>query len=160
MVNKILAGLLLVVVAFVMVQSFRERSLVSGQPPAIIAKVFNQNKLLDVSGKSPSLIYFWASWCGICKSIQGTMQTLLQQYPGITVAMQSGNEQNVRQYLRAQKLDWPFVVDEQGQISDEYGVPGVPAIFILDGNGQIRYTAVGYSSIWGLKLRLWLADFE
>ncbi len=159
MVKNVLTGLLLVAV-LVLVLSFRDRSLVSGQAPVIAAKVFNQNKLHDVNAKSPSLIYFWATWCGICKSIQGAMQTVLQQYPGITVAMKSGNEQNIRQYLRAQSLDWPYVVDEQGQISDEYGVVGVPTIFILDGNGEIRFTAVGYSSTWGLKLRLWLAGFE
>lgn len=154
-----MAGLLLLLV-LVLVQSFQGRSLVSGQAPEITANVFYQNKLQDVNVKGPSLIYFWATWCGICKSIQGTMQTILQKHPGFTVAMKSGDEDNIRQYLRAQSLSWPFVVDEQGQVSAEYGVPGVPTIFILDGNGKIRYTAVGYSSVWGLELRLWLAGFE
>ena len=146
--------------AVLLVQSFRDKSLVSGFAPVISAPVFNQKDAQKDSAKGPSLVYFWASWCGICKSIQGTMQTILDQYPGITVAMKSGNEQAVKQYLRSASLDWPYVVDQQGQISSEYGIKGVPTIFILDGDGNIRFTAVGYSSVWGLKLRLWLAGFD
>lgn len=150
----------LVVVALVSVQSLRQRTLVSGKAPAITAQVFNQKQAGLATAKQPSLIYFWASWCGICKSIQGTMQSILQEHPGITVALKSGDEKVVSQYLKTQSLDWPFVVDEQGLVSAEFGVPGVPTIFILDRNGTIQFTAVGYSSFWGLKLRLWLAGFE
>ena len=149
MSKKIWVWLLLLVV-LVLVQSVRDQSLVTGQAPVISAQVFNQKNIQKTDAKGPNLIYFWASWCGICKTIQGTMQGILLQYPSITVAMKSGNEQVVRQYLQAESLDWPFVVDPQGLISAEFGVSGVPTIFILDRNGNIRFTAVGYSSSWGL----------
>lgn len=154
---KTIGAWLLVMLLLAAVFSFRDRSLVAGQAPAFNATVFN-----DKTGPrdGPSLIYFWASWCGICKAIQGTMQTVLQQYPGVTVALKSGDEQAVRRYLRSAQLDWPFVLDQQGAIAERFGVAGVPTIFILDGNGKIRFTAVGYSSIWGLRFRLWLAGFD
>lgn len=159
MTKNVLMWLLIIVIVGVAL-SFRDRSLVAGIAPVITAQVFNQNEILTINTKRPSLVYFWASWCGICRSIQNTMQTILQQHPGVTVAMKSGDEQLVRRYLDANLLTWPFVVDEYGQISNEYGVLGVPTIFILDSQGKIRFTSVGYVSIWGLKLRLWLAGFE
>ena len=38
-----------------------------------------------------------------------------------------------------------------------YGVGGVPASFILDADGRIAFHERGYTTQWGLRLRLWLA---
>jgi len=37
-------------------------------------------------------------------------------------------------------------------------VKGVPTSYIIDGNGNIRFTEVGLTSGWGLRARLWWAD--
>jgi len=35
----------------------------------------------------------------------------------------------------------------------------VPASFIVDTDGKIRYVEIGYTTGIGLRLRLWLASF-
>jgi len=44
----------------------------------------------------------------------------------------------------------------QGVIGAEYGVSGVPASFVVDSAGIIRFAEVGYTTEWGLRARLWL----
>jgi hypothetical protein len=42
-------------------------------------------------------------------------------------------------------------------IAAQWGVRAVPASFIVDGAGQIRFLEIGYTTGAGLRLRLWLA---
>jgi len=44
-----------------------------------------------------------------------------------------------------------------GAIGRDYGIRGVPAVFILGPGGDIRFSTVGYASELGLRLRLRLA---
>jgi len=47
--------------------------------------------------------------------------------------------------------------DPDGVIATRWGVRAVPASFIVDGAGQIRFVEIGYTTGIGLRLRLWLA---
>ena len=137
---------------------FQTRGLVSGRPPAIHGptldgSVFDLNHL---SGR-PSIIYFWASWCGVCEAIQDNVQAVATDHPIITVALKSGNAAEVSDYMRKESFDVPVLLDETGDLAQRYGVRGVPTLFFLDGQGNIRLTASGYTSEAGLRLRLWLA---
>ena len=53
---------------------------------------------------------------------------------------------------------WPTIVDQDSRLADLFGVKGVPTSYIIDGNGNIRFTEVGLTSGWGLRLRLWWAE--
>jgi hypothetical protein len=37
-------------------------------------------------------------------------------------------------------------------------VRGVPAHFIIDPAGNVRFRVVGYATTWGLRARLWWAE--
>ncbi len=75
----------------------------------------------------------------------------------ITVAMQSGNAAEVSQYLLEHSLHFPVIIDEEGDLARRYGVVGVPASFVIDGLGDIRFSEVGYTTGMGLRVRLWWA---
>jgi alkyl hydroperoxide reductase subunit AhpC len=85
------------------------------------------------------------------------IDALAEDYPVITVAMQSGEAQAVRDYPAAQGVAYPVVNDPEGDIARRYGVSGVPASFVLDGRGEVRFVTRGYTSGPGMRLRLWLA---
>jgi len=71
--------------------------------------------------------------------------------------MQSGDKQEVLDYIEKKTLQTPVVNDPSGQLSANYGIKGVPAVFILDKDGNIRYATSGYSPTWAIRARLWLA---
>ena len=75
----------------------------------------------------------------------------------LTVATQSGDAAEVAAYLEAESLTMPTLVDPDGKLAGLYGVLGVPATFIIDGDGEIRFRVLGLSSERGLRLRLWAA---
>ena len=89
--------------------------------------------------------------------MQNNIDTVIQDYPAITIAERSGNNKDVSAYLSLNKLNWPVVNDKDGQLGETYGVGGVPALFFINIRGDIVFTSVGYTSEWGLRFRLWLA---
>ena len=52
-----------------------------------------------------------------------------------------------------------FVNDEYGLLSTEFNVKAFPTTFIYDKNKNLKFTEVGYTSTFGLKLRLWWSSF-
>lgn len=131
--------------------------LVTGKPPEIKASTLTGQPAMQNLQQGPALIYFWAEWCGVCRSMQNNVSAVLPDYPGLTVAVRSGSEQQIHTYLQQQQLSWPVVIDLDGVISQNYGSRSVPALFFLNKQGQIVFTSIGYTSEWGLRFRLWLA---
>lgn len=132
--------------------------LVTGKPPRIEQTTLDGHQAMPALKQGPALLYFWAEWCGICRGMQDNVSSVLQHYPGLTVAERSGNSEKVSAYLSKNKLNWPVVNDPNGTIGQAYGIRGVPALFFINNQGDIAFTSVGYTSEWGLRFRLWLIN--
>ena len=112
--------------------------------------------LADYRGR-PWLLHVWASWCRICRFERGAVASVARDWPVLTVAMQSGDADKVRAFLEVHGLRWRTVVDESGALAQRLGVSAVPAFYVVDGAGRVRFREMGYTTAWGLRLRLWLA---
>lgn len=132
-------------------------NLVTGQPPQINQTTLNGQNPMSVIEKGPSLLYFWAEWCGVCRGMQSNVDAVIKDSPVMTVAERSGNPQKVSDYLVKHQLNWSVVNDEDGSIGQQYGVQAVPALFFVNSQGRIVFTSIGYTSEWGLRFRIWLA---
>ncbi|HEY5603925.1 MAG TPA: protein disulfide oxidoreductase [Gammaproteobacteria bacterium] len=150
--------IVLIVTVFLAIKIYLQRDLVSGAAPPV------QGVLLDGQPVSPQrlrgnpvLVYFWATWCPICKLQQGSIAAISEDHTTITIAMNSGSELDVKAFLEENKLGFPVIVDKEGAIADRFGVRGVPTSFILDPRGDIAFTEIGYTTEWGLRFRLWMA---
>lgn len=134
------------------------RGLVAGTPPPIHAATLDGTPL-DIPNQEgrPAVIYFWASWCQVCKAMQSSIRSLAQDTPLVSVALLSGDETEVREYVKRERFDVPVVLDQDGAIGRDYGLRGVPAVFVLGPDGTIRFSTIGYTSELGLRLRVWLA---
>jgi len=75
----------------------------------------------------------------------------------VSVALHSGDAAEIQRYMAAEGLAFTAVPDETGALASQWGVPGVPATFVLDPAGRIAYATPGLSSEWGLRARLWAA---
>lgn len=140
-------------------ERFLTRDAVRGPAPPLAATLVDGDRFdATVLRGRPAIVYFWATWCPVCGAQQGTLDTLLNDTPGVTVALRSA--QDLRAYLRAERLDWPVIDDADGAISRSWGVSGVPAVFVLDRQGRVRFVTRGYTSSLGLRARLWLAAWD
>ncbi|MBU0653549.1 MAG: redoxin domain-containing protein [Gammaproteobacteria bacterium] len=114
---------------------------------------------LDNYRGQPVLLHFWASWCPMCELEQGSISAISKDWKVITVAFQSGGVDEVERYMERKEITgWTTIVDESGELAGKYGVRGVPASYVIDAEGSIRFREVGITSGWGLRIRLWLAD--
>jgi thiol-disulfide isomerase/thioredoxin len=153
--------LLLFVVLIVGVRAWQQRDIVKGEAPVLAGYLLQGAPfILPAKPAQPVLVHFWATWCPICRAEEGSIESLAQDNPNvITIAMQSGSPVAVQQYMREQGLSFPVINDPNSQISAKWGVQAVPASFIVDTEGKIRYVEIGYTTGIGLRLRLWLAGF-
>ena len=153
--------LLLFIVLIMGVRAWQQRDIVTGVAPPLIGLLLDGTPfVLAAKPAQPVLVHFWATWCPVCRAEEGSIESLARDNPNvITVAMQSGNSGVVQQYMREQVLSFPVVNDADNQISARWGVQAVPASFIVDTDGKIRYVEIGYTTEIGLRLRLWLASF-
>lgn len=107
---------------------------------------------------TPVALHFWADWCPICRTEEHSVSRLEQDWPVLTVAMQSGSADNVNSVLEKRQLPWETVIDQRGEITTSHGFQAVPAFMVVDSNGIVRATTVGYTSELGMRLRLWWAE--
>ena len=104
-------------------------------------------------------LYVWAQWCPICRVQDPTITGLQQDHPVLTVAMQSGQTAQVARLLQERRLPWTTAVDPDGNIAGALGVHAVPTILGMDAQGNVTGSSVGYTSAWGMRLRLWWANW-
>ncbi len=158
-VFKISLNILVILTIFFSVKIFLQRDLAEGHVPSLVGVMLNgQNIDIEYYQGKPLLLHFWATWCGICKLEEKSVSSIAEDYQVLTVSMQSGDAHKVQSYLDERGVNFPVIVDEYGEIAKRFGVNRVPASFIIDPQGKIAFTEVGYTSSWGLRLRLWLAD--
>ena len=71
--------------------------------------------LAQLSRERTLVLYFWGSWCGICRHTSPVIQRLHEDgVPVLGVALRSGSRQEVRDYL--QQHHWTF-----DTLNDEHG---------------------------------------
>lgn len=154
---KLLLEIGFFIILFLLLRAYMQKDMVSGPAPQIQAKTLAGQQFDLSAADKPILVHFWATWCGICKLEQGSIQSISADYPVITVAMQSGDDMEVQAYLDEHQLSFPVINDVAGDISASFGVYGVPASFIVNRDGEIVTAERGYTTGWGLRARLWLA---
>lgn len=158
-----LRWLLDIVMITLLIMGFRlwqHHGLLDGAAPTFVYPALNGQTIdLQAYRGKPVLLHFWATWCPMCHLEQDSISVLHQdqQWQVLTVAFQSGKADDVRRYVERENLrDWIIIADEDGKLSNQYGIQVVPTTYVLDAKGNIRFREVGLTSSWGLRIRLWL----
>ena len=150
--------ILIFIGVYLLVREWTQRNVIEGPLPSIAAVTLANEKIdLQKATDGPYLLHIWASWCGICRFEQDSIEAISKDHPVISIAMQSGSDNEVRQYMQDNGLSFKVINDEEGDLSRMFGVTGVPTTLVVNQQGQIAYSEVGYTSEWGLRFRLWLA---
>jgi len=154
--------ILLLITVYLGVKTYTQRDLVQDTPPALNATLLSGAQFnlaeYNYSGK-PLLLHFWATWCPVCKLEEASIESLSRDYPVITVAMQSGDENTLQEYMNSEDLSFAVIADDNSVLANRFGLKAVPVSFILNSQGKIVFTEAGYTSAWGLRFRLWLAQY-
>ena len=120
-------------------------------------------KLIDNSHyttpeNKPLLVHIWASWCPTCKLEASNIQRLSENYDVITIAVSSGNDYEISQYMKENSFNFKVINDTDGLYAKKFKVAAYPTTFIYDKERNLVFSEVGYTSSLGLYLRMLLAD--
>lgn len=78
-----------------------------------------------VKSEKPVLIDFWAEWCGPCRMLAPTVDSIAEERDDIIVG----------------KVN----VDNEGQLCTAFGIDSIPTLVIVK-NGEVAAKLVGYNS--------------
>lgn len=156
---KLVLELLVLLLIYLAIKAYIQRDLFQGAIPPLQTTLLNgQTVDLPSYHGEPLLLHFWATWCKVCSLEENSIDAISRDHAVLTVAMNSGSNKEIDAYLRDNNLSFPVVNDNSGKLAQQFGVSGVPTSFIINSRGEIVYTEVGYTTSWGLRLRLWLAE--
>jgi len=105
----------------------------------------------------PLMIHFWATWCPVCKIEAPNIQKISKDYNVLTIASQSGTDEEIQQYLKDNNIDFKFINDTDNSYAKKFNITVFPTTLIYDKDKNLVFSEVGYSSTFGLYLRMWWA---
>jgi peroxiredoxin len=125
--------------------------------------------LKDVDGKTVTLeslkgkvvvLDFWATWCGPCKRSFPAMQMAVNKYKNDsdvkflfihTWEKDDNAILNAKKFILDNKYTFQVLMDTKDAVTGknkvvtDYKISGIPAKFVIDANGKIRFKLTGFS---------------
>jgi cytochrome c biogenesis protein CcmG/thiol:disulfide interchange protein DsbE len=134
----------------------------SGPLPAVSGRTVQGGRFgpADYRGHV-TVVNVWATWCSPCRAEQAALQRVWSDVKGEGVVM-VGIDYNddaaaARDWVKTYDVGYPSVSDPDGSFAADLGFPGLPATYVADASGQLRYRfygAVTEASLGGVLERL------
>ena len=95
------------------------------------------------------LLNVWATWCHPCRTeipelraIQAKYQARGLELIGVSVDAE-GNDDGIREFMKEFDMQYPVWRDPSERVSTQFLVIGVPATFLIDRDGILRWRKTG-----------------
>lgn len=157
--KELLKYLLIFIVVYGAINYWRQATM--PETPILHVQDIDHNSLdlIQLSHEQAVMIYFWGSWCHVCQHSTPNIQQLARETPVITIAVQSGNDAEIRQYLQQYGYRFTTINDEDGILFQQWQGKVTPSYLILK-DGKMQQSFVGLQPLWLLKLRMKWANFN
>jgi thiol-disulfide isomerase/thioredoxin len=108
----------------------------------------NNKTSLEMQKGQVLLVDFWASWCGPCRESFPWMTSIQAKYKAqgfkvIAINLDQEKDQAL-DFLSEFKPGFTVLFDTEAQLPEDFEVIGMPTSFLIDRQGRIRATHVGF----------------
>lgn len=116
--------------------------------PALVLQDLQGKKhdLKDYKGQVV-LVQFWATYCAPCRKEMPSMNNMMKKMADVPfkiLAVDMGeSKEEVDQFVSEVKPEFTILMDEDGSSINDWRVFAAPSNFIIDPEGNIRYTLFG-----------------
>ena len=157
-----LFDILLLIGVMVAIHAWQTRDLPVSEPaPARPLFTLDGESLeLPVEEGQVGVVYFFAPWCHVCRASMGNLDELLadgQVAWASAIALDYENTAQVQQFVDDLGIAMPVFLGAGPEIVN-WKIRGYPTYFVIDANGRIDSSSVGYSTGLGLRFRVWWAE--
>jgi thiol-disulfide isomerase/thioredoxin len=157
-IKEIVLALLMLTIILNIISFLKKPDLASSSLPSFELTTIEKKEInSNIYKNKPLMIHFWATWCPTCKLEASTIESLSKEYEVLSVAVNSGDDDEIKLFMDSHKLSYDVINDKNGEFAKKFSVFSFPTTFIYDKDAKIKFSEVGYSSTLGLKLRMWLA---
>lgn len=136
---------------------YKSQDLTKDKLPSISTKLIN-NIEYTLPKNEAIMVHIWATWCPTCKLEAKNIEMISTQYEVITIAVNSGTDLEIKNYLDENGLDMNVINDKNSIYAKKFNISAYPTTFIYDKSGDLVFSEVGYTSTLGLFLRMWWAN--
>lgn len=95
------------------------------------------------------LLNVWATWCHPCRTEIPELRDIHTRYKdrgleliGVSVDAE-GNDEGIREFMKEFEMQYPVWRDPSERVSTQFLVIGVPATFLIDRRGILRWRKTG-----------------
>lgn len=132
-----------------MPSSFQDR--LGGQAPdftlATLSDPEQKITLSETAKNHTVLIAFWATWCPSCVEEIPLLNSWNDQYTAKGLRILGVNVQEPRgrvlEFEQGHSMNYPILLDENGDVANRFGLVGLPASVMLAKGGEIIYYGFG-----------------
>lgn len=149
---------------FFLITQWQSRDLIGSKEPApdfSLGTLDGRDRvsLESLKGK-PTVLVLWAPWCGVCGAESSTISALRESVGDdanvISIALEYEQVSEVQGFVDKHEVDYPVLLGNKA-LTDAFKVSAFPTVYILDEEGKVSSSLVGYTSSFGFRWRLWLA---
>ncbi|RUO48356.1 protein disulfide oxidoreductase [Pseudidiomarina donghaiensis] len=154
-IKQILLYVVLFLAISFAVDAWRGRHLPSGPIAPLTVTTLSEGTVdvLQLSHEQPVVLYFWGTWCPICELVSPSINWLAEDYSVFSIAIRSGDDTQLTQYLTTNNYQFETVNDSTGMLAQRWQIVATPTVTII-ANGEIVSYTTGASTPVGLWLRL------
>lgn len=127
-------------------------AVVIDQPaPEVVGKSIVDGKPLKLSAFRGKVVYLdiWASWCGPCRVSLPELQKMHEELAslGVEVVGLDVDEEaaHAQKLMTDAGVTYPVIRDVDEKTITSYGILKMPAAYLIDRDGVVRYSYQGFS---------------